>query len=59
MPFGLHHHQVYVQRHGRHALERFHDGQADRDVGDEPSVHDVDVQQIRASALDGAHGVGE
>ena len=44
-------HQVDVERQRRHLLDRPNDRWADRDVRDEMSVHDVDVDQVGASAL--------
>ena len=50
-------HQVDVERHLGDPLERLHDRRADRDVRHEMAVHDVDVNQIGAAALDGGDGV--
>ena len=55
--FGFNHHQVYVERDGCNAVERFDDRQANRDVGHEAPIHDVDMQQVGAVMLHGPHGV--
>ncbi len=41
------HHQVAIEVERSMATQRGHDRRADRDVGDEVPVHDVDVQPVR------------
>ena len=56
---GIGDHQVDVERHRRDPLERPDDRRADRDVRHEVAVHDVDVNQVGAAALDGRDRVAE
>src|SRR5207344_689023 len=52
---GILDHQVHVEWHAGDALERFHHRHADRDVGDEMTVHHVHVNQLRAATLRHRH----
>ena len=56
---GVADHQVHVERHLGDALERRDDRRADGDVRHEVPVHDVDVDQVGAAALDGGDRVAE
>ena len=56
---GIRNHQVHVERHGGHALERSDDGDANRDVRHEVAVHDVHVDEISPAALRRADGLAE
>ena len=46
-------HQVDVERHGGDPVDGPHDQRTERDVRHEMAIHDVEVQQIGAAALDG------
>jgi hypothetical protein len=49
-------HQVHVLELGRCSGHRFHDGQAEADVGHEHAVHHVDVEAVGRAAVDHAGG---
>ena len=56
---GILNHQVAVENGGGGLAERLHDGRAERDVGHEVAVHDIDVDD-RASTSDGTlHLIGK
>ncbi len=52
-------HQVHVERQTGDLADGLDDQRAKGDVGHEVPVHDVEVQQIRAAALDLADVLGE
>src|SRR5688500_15720273 len=52
-------HQVSIDRQTSKTGKRFHDGQTDRDVGHEMSVHHVNVQNIGSAAFDGAYFIAQ
>src|SRR5687767_4717003 len=52
---GLSDHQVCVDWQASETGKRFHNRQTDRDVGDEMTVHHVDVQNVGSAAFDGAN----
>jgi hypothetical protein len=49
---GFDDHQVYVDHLSRRRTNRFHNRRANRDVGHETPVHDIDVNPIGASFID-------
>ena len=51
--FGIFDHQVDVEGKFRGFPDRGDEPRADRDVGDEMAVHDVDVNPVRSRGLDG------
>ena len=53
---GVRDHQMHVERHARHPLDRLHDRRADGDVRDEVAVHDVHMNQIGAAFFGGRDG---
>ncbi len=52
MAFGLDDHQVHIERLGRRAAHRIHDGGAEGDVRHEPAIHHVDMDPIGAGRID-------
>ena len=52
--FGIHNHQVHVQRLARFASDGFHDGESKGDVGHETAVHDIQVEEV-GIAVDNFH----
>ena len=52
-------HQVHVERQAGDLANGLDDQRAKGDVGHEVPVHDVEVQQIRAAALDLANVLGQ
>ena len=57
--FGFDDHEVHVERYGGNPLERTHDRDADRQIRDESPIHDVDVDEVSPTSLDGGNLVGE
>ncbi len=55
VPLGLLDHEVYVHVELRGRADGFDDERTDRDVRDEPPVHDVDVNPVGARTLHGLH----
>ena len=51
VPLRLRDHQVDIEGRGGRFPDRRHDRRADGDVGDEPAVHHVDVEQVGARLL--------
>ena len=48
-------HQMHVERQLRVRADRLHHARADRDVGHEVAVHDIDMDHVGAGLLDRAH----
>src|SRR5262249_38427431 len=52
-PLRLYDHEMHIEEALRRFPYRLHDRRYNRQVGDEPTVHDVDVNPIGACLLDG------
>jgi hypothetical protein len=52
-------HQVHIEHFPGVGAQRLHHIGADRDVGHEVPVHDIDMNPIRTGRIDGAHLVAE
>ena len=52
-------HEVHVEHLGGVRAQRLHHVGADRDVGYEMAVHDIDVDPVGAGLIDGAHLLAE
>ena len=46
IPFRLLHHQVTVQRNVRKLLYRLHEGKVQSKIGNELTIHNIDVQVV-------------
>ena len=57
--FGLDHHQVDIDRFCRRLAHRGDHHRADREVGNEPPIHHIDMDPVGAGAVDRAHLVGQ
>ena len=49
--FRLHNHQVYVKRFPANLRHGLYDRKSERNVGDEDSVHDIEVKHIGLTAV--------
>ena len=56
---GISNHDVCLQRQLRHLTQRANDHRTDRDVRDEVSVHDVDVNAVRPGKFSFFHMITE
>ena len=48
-------HEMHIQRFPGRATDGLDHNRSERNIGNEPSIHDVDVDPIRAGCIDGSH----